>query len=428
MTDFIVCSTCSTKVQLSDAMARQLEVELQQRFAAELAARMAEARVQAERATAAAIAGARGELADQLRARDEALARADKKLAEQTQREVALLRRARELDEREQQAALELERRLVTEREQLRATLEATLAERVRLATDEAHRLAAEQHAKQQHDVELRAIEHRQQIDGLQRTVTSLQQRLTQTSQQAQGEAQEEALRTLLQRACPHDEIDEVPLGKNGADLLHKVMDGARHAGTILWEAKRTKTWSDAWLPKLRDDQRCSKAEWAVLVTQTMPADIKLFGEKDGVWIVAMPYVSSFTALLRDGIVKLASARSLADNQTDKMSLLYRYMTGPDFHARLAGLVDGICRMEQNLVKEQQATKKFWKAREGEIQAALDNLLSVQADLRRIGGPTVTAIAELDEDEVLALPEPEGAATRTKTIPSGLANRSAKRR
>jgi len=27
-------------------------------------------------------------------------------------------------------------------------------------------------------------------------------------------------------------------------------------AGVILWELKNTKNWSDAWLPKLRDNKR----------------------------------------------------------------------------------------------------------------------------------------------------------------------------
>ena len=28
-----------------------------------------------------------------------------------------------------------------------------------------------------------------------------------------------------------------------------------QYCGSIVWESKRTKNWSDGWLPKLRDDQ-----------------------------------------------------------------------------------------------------------------------------------------------------------------------------
>ncbi len=35
--------------------------------------------------------------------------------------------------------------------------------------------------------------------------------------------------------------------------------------GTILWESKRTKNWSDGWETKLRGDQRAAKADIALI-------------------------------------------------------------------------------------------------------------------------------------------------------------------
>jgi hypothetical protein len=55
--------------------------------------------------------------------------------------------------------------------------------------------------------------------------------------------------------------------------------------GTILWESKRTKNWSDGWLPKLRDDQRAAKAEVAVIVSFALPKDVETFELIDGVWV-----------------------------------------------------------------------------------------------------------------------------------------------
>ena len=43
----------------------------------------------------------------------------------------------------------------------------------------------------------------------------------------------------------------------NGADLIHRVRNKTGHCcGTIVWESKRTKAWSDGWLQKLKDDLR----------------------------------------------------------------------------------------------------------------------------------------------------------------------------
>jgi hypothetical protein len=55
--------------------------------------------------------------------------------------------------------------------------------------------------------------------------------------------------------------------------------------GTILWESKRTKNWSDSWLPKLRDDQRAAKAEVALIVSQALPKGVEAFDFIDGVWV-----------------------------------------------------------------------------------------------------------------------------------------------
>jgi len=55
--------------------------------------------------------------------------------------------------------------------------------------------------------------------------------------------------------------------------------------GTIIWESKRTKNWSDGWLAKLREDQRAAKAEIAVIVSQSLPKEIEAFGLVENVWV-----------------------------------------------------------------------------------------------------------------------------------------------
>ena len=60
--------------------------------------------------------------------------------------------------------------------------------------------------------------------------------------------------------------------------MIHRVMGSAGQlCGTILWESKRTKNWSDGWLAKLREDQRAAKAEIALIVSQTLPKEVETF-------------------------------------------------------------------------------------------------------------------------------------------------------
>ena len=64
-------------------------------------------------------------------------------------------------------------------------------------------------------------------------------------------------------------------LGEFGGDVLQRVMGPLnQHCGTILWEVKRTKNWSDGWLAKLRDDQRAAKADIALLVSHAIPKEV----------------------------------------------------------------------------------------------------------------------------------------------------------
>ena len=103
-----------------------------------------------------------------------------------------------------------------------------------------------------------------------------------QGSQQTQGEVLELEVEQFLRATFPHDDIQPVAKGKRGADVVHTVYTPTGHrCGTIIWESKRTKRWDDGWLGKVKDDQREAKGDVAVIITETLPKDIKMFGVKE---------------------------------------------------------------------------------------------------------------------------------------------------
>ena len=162
----------------------------------------------------------------------------------------------------------------------------AVLTRRPRRPASRRGKLAQQRAELQQEQQRLRDEEHRQQISGLEKTIGELQRKVQQASQQTQGEAQEVVLRDLLASSFPADTIEDVPKGVHGADVVQGVRGGdGRDCGAIVWESKRTRSWSDGWLPKVRDDQREAGAACAVIVTQTLPPDVRHFGEKEGVWV-----------------------------------------------------------------------------------------------------------------------------------------------
>src|SRR5205823_6093602 len=75
--------------------------------------------------------------------------------------------------------------------------------------------------------------------------------------QKLQGDVQELELEKALRERFPRDEIESVKSGARGADVLQKVIsDTGQLCGTILWESKRVRNWSDRWIDKLIDDKQ----------------------------------------------------------------------------------------------------------------------------------------------------------------------------
>ena len=146
---------------------------------------------------------------------------------------------------------------------------------------------------------------------SMQRQIEELKRKAEQGSQQLQGEAQELELETTLRQKFPFDLIEPVGKGEFGGDLVHRVAGpSGQVCGTILWEAKRTKTWSDGWLAKLRDDKRTAKADLALIVSHALPKGLEHFDHIEGVWVTSPKCVIPVAVALRQSLIELGAART----------------------------------------------------------------------------------------------------------------------
>ena len=187
------------------------------------------------------------------------------KLAEAQKAQAELIRKQRELDDAKREMDLTIETRV-----------QESLAKVRELAKKDAEQ-----------ELSLKVIEKDLTINSMKVQIEELRRKAEQGSQELQGEALEWQLESLLSSKFLHDRIDPVPRGEHGGDILQRVvMPTGIMCGTILWESKRTKNWSDGWLPKLRDDQRQAKAEIAIIVSAVLPVGIETFDQIDSVWVV----------------------------------------------------------------------------------------------------------------------------------------------
>jgi hypothetical protein len=231
----------------------------------------------------------------------------------------------------------------------------------------------------------------------MQKQIEDLKRRAEQGSQQLQGEVQELELENLLRSKFPFDAIEPVPKGEFGGDVLHRVRTpNGQVSGTILWEFKRTKTWSDSWLVKLRDDQRTAKAEIAVIVTQVLPKGVETFELIDGVWVTHPRAALPVAAILRQTLLELAMSRQSSEGQQTKTEMVYQYLTGPRFKQRVEAIVEAFSTMQEDLDKERKAILKQWAKREEQIERVMGATVGMYGDLQGIAGKSLQEIAGLE--------------------------------
>jgi hypothetical protein len=232
----------------------------------------------------------------------------------------------------------------------------------------------------------------------MQRQIEELRRRAEQGSQQLQGEVQELALEDILRERFPRDTVAPVPKGEFGGDLVHQVCGpNGQPCGTILWEVKRTKNWTDIWLQKLRNDQRAARAEIAVIVSRTLPRDMDAsFDLLGGVWVTEPRCAAAVAVALREALIGLAAARQAGEGQITKMELVYQYLTGPRFRHRIEAIVEKFTEMRDDLDRERRVMTKLWAKREEQIRGVVESTAGMYGDLQGIAGASLQEIEALD--------------------------------
>lgn len=321
--------------------------------------------------------------ARELKEQQQRLQTLDQKLRAAQEQEADFLRRQRALEDERRELKLQIERQVQQELEAVR--------QKARLETEEQMRLQVQ--------------DKDEKIEGLRRKIEDLQRRAEQGSQQAQGEVLEVQTEQLLRQRFPMDDIVPVAKGEFGGDLLQTVKDGSgQNCGQILWEFKRTRNWSDNWLPKLRGDQRTAGAELAVLVTQTMPKEVTLFDHMEGVWVSSLGCTLPVAVALRQALIELARVRRASQGEQSKAQQVYSYLTGPQFRHRVETIAEKFTDMRADLDAERKFMERQWAKREKQLELVLKASEGINGDLQAIAGRSVEAIDAL-EPQMKLLPE-----------------------
>jgi hypothetical protein len=368
----IKCPSCGEPISLDATLGTQLAEEAEARIAKQF-----EAQARADREKIEQQAKERAAAATSLELTDlrSQLAERNKKIADSEERELALLKKTRELEEREKNIDLNTERRLAEEK---RAVEEET-----------AKRVAGQ--------YELKLSDKDKQINDARRQADELKRRMEQGSQQTQGETVELVLEERLRTLFLYDEILPVPKGVNGADVMQKVRDGrGRECGVILWEAKQTKAWSQGWVQKLKEDQRQVQAEVAILVSKMLPLEIKSFGDIEGVYVTNFECIFPVANVLRAQLIQVAATRRSAVGKSEKMEVVWHYLHGTACKQRVEAILEAFSAMSATLNKEKKAMTRIWAEREMQITQVVDNTIGMHGDLQGLAGGSMPTLQSLE--------------------------------
>lgn len=418
----ITCPNCGEQIPLTQALAEEVEHKLKHQLEKQKKEHEAELKKQAdsiekkleeekkklwkvaqEKAQEKIAKDAQEQKLKQekeLKELQEQLKENSKKLEESEKNELELRKKARELEEKEKKIELEMARKLDAERKKIIEETQKQEAEQQRLKMQEKDKL----------------------IEMMKKQVDDLKRKAEQGSMQIQGEVQEDDLKDLLATTFVTDEITDVPQGVKGADLIQKI--NARvgtHTGTIIWESKNTKAFSESWISKLKSDQGLAKADVAILVSQALPEDIQGFGLKNGVWVVSYTHVIPLVNALRLQLVEIAKVKQSLVGRDEKMDLLYRYLSGPQFKNRVENIVMAFMNMKQDLETEKRSFNRIWNKREKEIEKVILSTSNMYGDLQGIIGGTLPSIQQLElEGDGYAALEELAEGSQDKKIDDGL--------
>ena len=323
------------------------------------------------------------------KAREEALAAKEAELAAAKEQLDTKERKLAEA-QRDQAEALKLKTALEEGRRELELSIQKGIQEGIEAAREKARKDAEEA-------LSLNIREKDLLIGNLKTQIDDMKKRAEQGSQQAQGEAQEIALEEALRAEFPTDTVEPVEKGVRGADCIQRVRSEAGLiAGSILWESKRTKNWVADWLPKLRADQRACSADIAILTTQVMPDAGEDLTFRDGIWVCTFALAVPLARALRPMLAEIARSRQVTSGQKTKTEMIYAYLTGSQFRARVEAMVEAYRSMQNDLQAEKRVMLKHWARREKELEKVIEATSGMYGDLQGIAGSSIPEIEALD--------------------------------
>ena len=386
----ISCPKCGEAINVNDLLYHQLEEKVQQDFkgkVSELEKQKENFEKTVESAVKSKVQSEKTGMEKKLRA----------EIKEETSEEIQSYQRQLEEKTGEIKKMNKLRSELAQakrDRDELKEKIEAEAEEKINKTVGEEKEKIRKQVDREN---ELKFSEKEHVIETLNAQLKDMTRKLEQGSMQVQGEVQELAIEEYLRTAYPYDLTEPVGKGVKGADVILTVRNKiGNDCGKIIFESKRTKSFSDEWVSKLKFDAMSAKADILVIITETMPEGIDKIGIRNGVWISSFKDYKGLVLALRESHIKINNAFSSQINKGEKMQMLYDYLCGSEFQLEITAIVEAFTQMNTELLGEQRSMAMLWKRRQKQIDRVLQSTIHMYGSIKGIAGNEIGTIQALE--------------------------------
>jgi hypothetical protein len=386
----VVCPKCGQEFSLTDTLKHELEDELENRL-----------KIETERITKETAEKVREEerkrISNEFKENKGKVKELESKLTEANKKEVELLKKSRDIELKEKELPLKIEQEVETRRKEWEKNIEEI--------------------AKKSYENEISQL--KLTIERQKKEVQEMQTKLSQGSQEAQGEIQELVLEETLRSLFPHDLIEPVPRGIKGADVIQIARNSAGEAvGTIVWESKKTKNWSEKWIDKLIEDRDSVRGDIGVLMSETLPKDIKSFDLRRGIIIANFQLIDPIAHLLRGNLLKLFELKRANIDRTEKEGILYNFVLSNEFRSFMEGAARPVFNTLGDIQREKATMERIWKKRETQLTNSLRNLGKLYGNISGIANLPEIPVFSADNDSRKAIPDDLGVDHDPKNVKS----------
>ncbi|MGD0232153.1 MAG: DUF2130 domain-containing protein, partial [Syntrophorhabdales bacterium] len=229
-TTVISCPHCGREIALDEALSQRIRQQLQREIDAELALtrgalRQAELAVEQDRKRLdEEKKGLEAEMARRVAEETTRLGtEVRKELEEKAALEMTTLKGLLDDKEKKITAFREMELKLRKEKHELEEARRGVELEVARQIDEERRRIQGETEKRLAEQYRLKEADKDKVIEDLKKQAEEFRRKAEQGSQQLQGEVAELSLEEMLSTSFPMDQIEEVPKGIRGADVIHRV-------------------------------------------------------------------------------------------------------------------------------------------------------------------------------------------------------------